>query len=350
MINSIFNFLNFHPVVNCRACTFDKTLTVPVMYYEIFIALATIVLLGLMIWKKKSLFHFFLMFIGVIIFETFTGPLWLNQHLGNFAYLYHGVSWVLSLGLTTMTYSVVWFVDSVWPKIKDCYRFFVYLGFLWPIMYFVERFVIDLDIRSYVPEVLLVVKSNSLPLINVSWQAMMYLPVFFALIIAFYKYLAFVLLDKKNILPINKANVIRNIIITFIGVFLFEIMIDPLVVNANLPSWSYFYRDVSIFLTGGWVIIIWLAIFLIDKFFINRSFFYRFIGYVLTITIITAPIEAWLIRNNYRIYGESASQGFSGLLFPLLNIPIEVVFAIPFYLALVFAFVRYWQVVLENNN
>jgi hypothetical protein len=61
------------------------------------------------------------------------------------------------------------------------------------------------------------------------------------------------------------------------------------------------------------------------------------------ITAIAAPIEAWFLHNGYRVYGPSATADFIGLRTAILDLPIEVLAAIPMYLALVITFVRYWD-------
>jgi len=125
-------------------------------------------------------------------------------------------------------------------------------------------------------------------------------------------------------------------------------MIEPMVVNANLPRWSYVYRDVSFLMTGGWIIIVWLSINLIDKFFIHFDLFKKFIGYLLAVFFITLPVESWLINNGFRVYSASTTAAFSGFVVPIVEIPVEVAFAIPFYFALIISFIKYWEIILDD--
>jgi len=162
-----------------------------------------------------------------------------------------------------------------------------------------------------------------------------------ALILSFFKYWS-LLIDKILIPPIKNAKLGRNLMISVLVVFLFELMVEPMVVNSGLPSWSYVYRDISFIMTGGWILIIWLSISLVDKFFIHYDLKEKTILYVLFATIITLPIESWLIINKYRLYGPSAIENFSGYQIPLTSIPVEIAFAIPFYLVLIISFIKYW--------
>jgi hypothetical protein len=60
-------------------------------------------------------------------------------------------------------------------------------------------------------------------------------------------------------------------------------------------------------------------------------------------------VESWLIVNGYRVYGPSAVNNFTGFVTPITNVPVEVAFAIPCYMALIIAFIRYWEIILDNR-
>jgi len=180
-------------------------------------------------------------------------------------------------------------------------------------------------------------------------ETLYYVPVFSSLIIGFYKYWS-IILDQKLVTPIRKRKWLRDFGIAFIVVFLFELMIEPMVKNTNLPTWSYIYRDVSFLMTGGWILIIWLAVSLVDKFFQVLPLFERFFLYIFVGMVLTIPIEGYLMRNGYREYGQSSIDNFSGFMTPFSQIPIEVAFAIPFYLALIMSSIRYWMYVLDEQK
>lgn len=341
----------FDALFKCHtlACSFDKTATTGTIMYQLFIlGFTAIILLILSRFKKRIGWHYLVMVLGAFIFEFFTAPMWLNSHLGNWAYIYHGVSWVLTLGLSSMTLAAVVLVDLFLPKIKEVGRYLLSTLILWPIMIFFEQLVVMLGIRGYAPETNAAFESTIIPSLNMSWLAVLYLPLLFLLIISFYKYFSFYL-DKKLVVPMNKRRLLRNLLISLIGVFLFELLIHPMVINTGFPSWSYVYRDITFILTGGWVLVIWLSIWLVDKYFIHKTLVEKFVLYLTAAGIIIAPVESWLIHNGYRVYQPSTVANFSGFIVPGLNIPVEVIFATPFYLALVIAFIKYWAIILDNK-
>lgn len=331
------------------ACSFDKTPTTGTILYQLFILVATVIILFILSkYKKNILKHYLVILIGAFIFEFFTAPMWLNLHLGNWAYIYHGVSWILTVGLTTMTLASVVLVDTVLPKVRESYRYILSILILWPVMVAVEKFVGFLGIRGYAPETLKAFDSTMVPAIGMSWLAILYLPLLFSLIIAFYKYFSFYL-DNKPLVPMNKGKLGRNLVISFIGVILFELLIGAMVDNVGFPSWSYIWRDITVILSGGWVLVILISTWLIDKYFINKNLVERFVLYLAFATVIIAPIEAWLIHSGHRAYLPSTVANFSGFVVPGLNIPVEVIFAVPFYLALAVAFIRYWATIFDNK-
>jgi hypothetical protein len=341
----------FDFVFNCQtiACSFDKTPTTGTILYQLFILTVTImILLILSRFKKNILKHYFVMVLGAFIFEFFTAPMWLNLHLGEWAYIYHGVSWVLTIGLASMTLASVVLVEVWFPKLKETIRYFLSVIILWPIMISVEKFVGFLGIRGYAPETVKAFDSTVIPSIDMSWLAILYLPLFFMLIIAFYKYFSFYL-DKKPVIPMNKGKFGRNLIISFVGVLLFELLVGAMVDNIGFPSWSYIWRDITLLLSGAWVLTILIAAWLVDKYFINKNLIEKFILYLAFSTIIIAPLESWLIHSGHRVYLPSTVANFSGFTVPILNIPVEVIFAVPFYLALTVAFIRYWAIIIDNK-
>ena len=97
-------------------------------------------------------------------------------------------------------------------------------------------------------------------------------------------------------------------------------------------------------MTGLWVLVIWLSIYVVDRWLIHLDLIWRFLIYLGLIGILILPIESWFINNGYRLYGPSATANFTGINTIITNVPVEVAFAIPLYLSLVIAFVRYWEI------
>ena len=331
------------------ACSFDKTPTTGTILYQLFILVVTVVILLILLrFKKNILKHYLVMLIGAFIFEFFTAPMWLNLHLGNWAYIYHGVSWVLTMGLASMALASVFVVDAILPKLREGYKYIFSILILWPVIVVVEKFVVQLGIRGYAPETIKAFDSTMIPALGMSWLAILYLPLLFSLIIAFYKYFSFYL-DNKPLVPMNKGKLGRNLILSLVGVLLFELLVGAMVDNVGFPSWSYIWRDITIILSGGWVLVIVIATWLVDKYFINKNMVEKFVLYLVFATVIIAPVEAWLIHSGHRVYLPSTVANFSGFVVPGLNIPVEVIFAVPFYLALAVAFMRYWAIIIDNK-
>ncbi len=327
---------------------FDKTPTVPIIIFEALILLLTIAALVILSRYVKRLFlRFSIVAMGIFIFEFFTSPMWNNLHMGRWAYIYHDISWIFTVGWAALVLIVITSVDNSMPKLSEPKRFGIYLIILAFFVIILETVVINLGIRSYAPETMEVV-IGYLPL-GAPIGILYYVPVFMALVISFYKYWSF-MIDERLIAPVKKRRWLQSLAISIIGVLLFEVMVEPMVVNANLPSWSYLYRDVSLLITGGWVIIVWLSINFIDKMLIHRNQVNRYLGYLAAIFVVTLPIESLLMINGFRVYGPSATAAFSGFLIPFTEIPVEVAFAIPFYFGLIVAFIKYWEIVLFNRR
>jgi hypothetical protein len=98
-----------------------------------------------------------------------------------------------------------------------------------------------------------------------------------------------------------------------------------------------------------WVLLIAVAAVVIGKLTLGLSIPLRFAAAVFLISVMVVPIESWLIINGYRVYGESAVNAFTGFTTPITGVPVEIAFATPCYMALIVAFIRYWEIVLDNR-
>lgn len=152
------------------------------------------------------------------------------------------------------------------------------------------------------------------------------------------------------IIKIKHWKTIRNTIITLVGVILFELMINPMVTNARLSSWTYYYTDLSFIITFGWVLFVSISITLIDSTFKDFSEFKKFWLYLCLIDALIIPIEIFLVQSGVRVYSESLLSASYGSFIPLTMVPIEVLFAIPMFFALVIAFTKYWEETLDAGR
>lgn len=327
---------------------FDMTPTVPIIAFEVFILVAVLFLLPVLSrLTTKVLLRFSVVALGVMVFEFFTNPMWFNYKMGPWAYIFQDVSWILTLGWSIMILSIVVFADRILCAWKEWQRFGIYLAVLTVLVLFFEAIVIKLGIRSYPPEVEAVCGGHFF--FGPSLAALYYIPVFLSLIIGFYKYWS-LLIDGKNLVPVKKRKWFQGLGLSAIAVFFFEIMVDPMAQNVGLPQWSYVYRDVSLLITVPWVIIVWLAINFVDMSLIDKNIFERFFGYLLFIFVFVLPIEAVWMLSGHIIFSPNVQAGFSGFLIPGVNLPVEVAFAIPFYYALIVAFVKYWEILIYNKR
>jgi len=156
---------------------------------------------------------------------------------------------------------------------------------------------------------------------------------------------ALVVIVTIAILAIMKSSgqkdVMKKFGLMLIAVFLFQIMSEPMWVNSNLDSWAYLYGNVSWILTFGWASIFFLTFLIVDKGFKKMHEKNKFWLYLLVATIITVPAESLILKLGIRSYATLLSSTFSGLMIPLTQVPIEVLFAVPMISALIIPFYKY---------
>lgn len=285
--------------------------------------------------------HLVLIAIGVFALEFFTAPMWENRNLGFWAYIYRDVSWVLTLAWTTMIALTVWLVDTVIGVRAPLRRFVLYLVILTPLTLVLDAVTVALGIREYAPETLAAAGPWRIPVLDVPAAGLYYVPVFMALILSFYKHWLPTVEPGDGAQA--KASPVRRLALVALAVFMFEIIVEPMATNQNFPSWSYVFHDITIIMTGIWVILVSVATFVVDRLLPRVDFRLRFALYLGVISAIATPIEGWFINNGYRVYGPSATADFLGIRTVIGDLPLEVVAAIPIYLALVIAFVRLWD-------
>lgn len=331
-------------------CSFDKTPTLPILLVEALIlagaAAAAFILPKI---KDKVPQRALVMAVGVLLFELFTSPMWNNYRMGWWAYIYHDVSWILTIGWTALILTVVLLTDKFLEGWREPKRFLAYLAILTAIIMPLEIVVTNVGLRSYAPEVLQSV--SGIFLLGVPIEILYYIPVFTGLVIAFYKYWSFTIDDELLVplKPLKQRKWLRSLLFTFAAIFLFEVMVEPMVRNQNFPQWSYIFHDITLFTIIPWALMIGLTATIVSLFFIHLPILYRFSIAISLAGILAWPLEGWFILNNFRVYSPSVLKHYTGFVTPITNLPVEIPFAIPVYMALIIAFIRYWEIVLDNQ-
>lgn len=331
-------------------CSFDKTPTLPIVVFEVLILLgvaASALILTKI--KDKMPLRFLVMAIGVLLFELFTSPMWNNYKMGWWAYIYHDVSWILTVGWTALILSVVILTDKFLNDWSETKKFLVYLVALTAIIIPLEMVVVNIGLRSYSPEVLQII--SGIFILGVPIEILYYTPVFTGLVIAFYKYWSFAIDDELLVplRPLKQRKWLRSLLFTLSAIFLFEIMVEPMVKNQKFPEWSYIFHDITLFTIVPWALMIGITTVVVSLFFIHWPILYRFLIAISFGGILAWPLESWYIINGFRVYSPSVFKHYTGFVTPITNLPIEIPFAIPLYMALIIAFIRYWEITLDNK-
>jgi drug/metabolite transporter superfamily protein YnfA len=166
--------------------------------FEIGVILLTIlVLLVLRKSKANYLQRFGLAFLGVLIFEYFTHPLWVNQNLQRWSFLYLDVNWIITLCWVNLILISLATIDYLLPKLSEGKRFFPLMGMITIGGLYLEWLFLRLNIRAYPAEIQAYIDAtyriaNVVPVIEI-----LYIPVFMGLIIGFIRYWEIVLSKKQ---------------------------------------------------------------------------------------------------------------------------------------------------------
>lgn len=334
---------------NFAAENFDRTPTTLIIALELVtIVLSIFAVLYVKRFKPDILKRLGILMVAIGSFEMFTMSMWNNFKLGVWAYMYRDVSWILMLAWSALILTIIVLVDHYKKHWRPEWRFLGILGILTMVVLPLDSLLIKVGVRSYTPEVEAVIWGR-MPVFGVPWNILYYIPVFCGLILGFYRYWELVL-EQTPVLPFRHRLWFRDFIIAIVAVFMFEVMVEPMVENVGFPSWSYIYRDISFLLTLSWVAIIGLSLKIVDTLFIHYSVFKRFFLYVTLLTCVAAPLEAFMMEHGFRVYSPTTAANFSGLRLPVLNIPVEVIFGFYLYFSLVVCFIRYWEVILDQRR
>ena len=162
-----------------------------ILLFELLVILVTA---GILIYmkssgKKEIMKRFGIMLFSVLLFYIMSEPMWINQGLSSWAYLYGNVSWVLALGWVSIFFLTFLIVDNGFKKMAEKGKFWLYLIVATIITIPAESLLLKLGIRSYAPLLSETFSGLLIPLTQVPLEVMLATPIITALIIPFYKYI-----------------------------------------------------------------------------------------------------------------------------------------------------------------
>ncbi len=144
--------------------------------------------------------------------------------------------------------------------------------------------------------------------------------------------------------------VLRRFGLAFVAVLLFEYFTQALWLNHNLEPWSYLYLDINWILTIGWAGIITVCMELINLYLPNLTERFRYVISVIFIGIIGFFAEWVVVGLEIRFYPEAVKQSLSGIMLGYGKVPIEALYYIPVFMALMVSFVRYWEICFDEKT
>jgi len=131
---------------------------------------------------------FIILFLGVLLFEIMSEPMWRNFKLNSWAYLYRDVSWIITLGWVNIFLVSILLVDYFFEKFPEKKKFWLYLLFVTVITTPIEVILLQTGIRSYDAVLTETMSGIMIPLTQAPIEIILVIPMIAALIIPFYKF------------------------------------------------------------------------------------------------------------------------------------------------------------------
>lgn len=128
-----------------------------------------------------------ILFIGVLLFEIMSEPMWKNYSLDSWAYIYHDVSWIITLGWVNIFLISILLVDHLFKKFEEKKKFWLYLLFVTIITTPIEVILLSTGIRGYASELTSTMSGMYIPLTSAPIEIILIIPLIAALVIPFYK-------------------------------------------------------------------------------------------------------------------------------------------------------------------
>ena len=171
------------------------------MLFETTVILLAIVFVGLLQKaNKKTLLRFGLAFCGILLFEYFTQSLWVNEGLEPWAYLYLDISWILTIGWSTIVVVSMAIIENYGKKLSKTKQMLSIIGLITVIGIIAEWVVVNLGIREYALRVQTMLAESPKILGNIPLREIIYIPAFMFLVVFFIKYWeSSKILNKRNL-------------------------------------------------------------------------------------------------------------------------------------------------------
>lgn len=136
---------------------------------------------------KKIFLKMLILFIAVLFFEVMSEPMWRNNGLDSWAYLYHDVSWIITLGWVNIFLVSIILVDIIFKKYSEIKKFGLYLLFVTVITTPIEVILFSSGIRSYAVELTSTMSGVMIPFTSAPIEIIAVIPMIAALVVPFYK-------------------------------------------------------------------------------------------------------------------------------------------------------------------
>jgi hypothetical protein len=136
---------------------------------------------------KNILQKMLVLFIGVLLFEIMSEPMWQNFLLHRWTFIYHDVSWIITLGWMNIFMVSMLLVDKLFSKYTEKVKFWLYLLFVTIITTPIEVILLNTGIRGYDTVLTSTMTGITIPFTSAPIEIIMVIPIIAALIIPFYK-------------------------------------------------------------------------------------------------------------------------------------------------------------------
>ena len=140
---------------------------------------------------------------------------------------------------------------------------------------------------------------------------------------------------------------LRRYCLIFIGVFLFEFSTQLLWQNKGLDWFTYLGPTLNWIITLGWTNIIFFSMLIIDRF-NDSAGLPKFIGCLVLTVLVSLFAEQLVLSMGIRGYGPEITSFLTGNTVPLLTVPVEALYYMPVFIALILGFVGYWEMALSK--